>query len=264
MIPPPLTGETPADPGQEASVRSSRPFLPLAAALLALSSLAAPARAQDDGDAGGDAGAEGTADAEAEAKAKADADLRERLKAKLKVSASVSGGVADVTYSFMDGTETDDFEVKGYDLTDVKEGGSWTLGAGSRAMGAATHKLELAGDFTIEADLVIKHNTPSAVLAFVLNKKVAVLWGQQIVKPGGWKPYDKKSAAPDVTIFREERRVSIKIERQGDTLKLEVNRRPAGSHTFEKGELDTVCVSVVAQNIRFLLGPLRIKGKLAP
>ena len=225
MIPPPLTGETPADPGQEASVRSFRSFLALAGAVLALSSLAAPARAQDDGDAGG---AEGTADAEAEAKAKAETDLRERLKAKLKVSASVSGGVADVTYSFMDGTETDDFEVKGYDLTDVKEAGSWTLGAGSRAMGAATHKLELAGDFTIEADLVIKHNTPSAVLAFVLNKKVAVLWGQQIVKPGGWKPYDKKSAAPDVTIFREERRVSIKIERQGDTLKLEVNRRPAG------------------------------------
>lgn len=189
-----------------------------------------------------------------------DAGLREKLKAKLKVEAAVSGGVADMTYSFGHGTELDDFEVKGYDLSDLKEAGSWTLGAGSRGVGAATHKLELAGDFTLEWEVVVKHNTPSAMLAFVLNKKVAVLWGQQLVKTSGFKPWDKRSSAPDVTIFREERRVAFKVERKGETLTLEVDRRPAGSHTFKKGELDGVRFSIVAQNIRFQLGPVRIKG----
>lgn len=245
-----------------------RRFLPALLAACAWS--AAPgvcttARADDPPAEEGDApAAEGTSEEDAAAAAaQADADLREKLKARLKVEATVSGGVADMTYSFLHGTELDDFEVKGYDLSDLKETGSWTLGAGSRGAGAATHKLELAGDFTIELDVVVKHNTPSALLAFVLNRKVAVLWGQQLVKTSGFKPWDRKSAAPDVTIFREERRASFKIERKGDTLSLEVNRRPMGSHTFKKGELDEVRLSIVAQNIRFLLGPVRIKGKPA-
>ena len=230
-------------------------------ALLLAFPLAAPALADDPPEDTTTDDEEARRAAEEEALRQADADLREKLKARLEVEAFVSQGVVDLSYSFLQGIEVDDFELKGFDISDIKDGG-WTLGAGSRGAGLASHKLELEGDFTVELDVVVKHNTPSAVLAVVLNKKVAVLWGQQIVKTSGFKPWGKGAPA-DPTIFKEERRVTIKLERKGDTLVVEANKRQVGSHTFAKGELDSVRVGLMARNIRFVVSPLRIKGKPA-
>lgn len=228
-------------------------------AFLLAAPLAGPARADDPPADTTSDDEEAKKAAEEEALREADARLKEKLKARLKVEGYVSGGMADLNYSFLQGIETDDFETKGFDITDIKDGG-WTLGAGSRNTGMATHKLELSGDFSVELDVVVKHNTPSAVLAVVLNKKVAVLWGQQIVKTTSLKPWGKGNAA-DPTIFKEERRVTIKVERKGDTLTVEANKRPVGTHVFAKGELDAVRIGLMARNIRFVVSPLRIKGK---
>lgn len=163
-------------------------------------------------------------------------------------------------YTLTDPLELKDFQTKGFDLVDMHREPALTLGAGSRGTGFLQHEAELTGDFTIELEVRVTHNTPSATLALVLNKKVSVLWGQQIVKSKSFRPYDRQSAAPDLTIFREERVVSFKLERRGDALRVYCNRELVEERLFTKGELETCQFGLAAQNIRFVISSLSIEG----
>lgn len=163
-------------------------------------------------------------------------------------------------FTLTDPLELKEFQTKGFDLIDMHREPALTLGAGSHGTGFMQHEAELRGDFTIEMEVRVTHNTPSAMLALVLNKKVSVLWGQQIVKSKSFRPYDRHAAAPDLTIFREERVVSFKLERRGDTLRVWCNRELVEEREFTKGELKTCQFGLAAQNIRFVVSALSIEG----
>ena len=163
-------------------------------------------------------------------------------------------------YTLTDPQELKDFKTQGFDLVDMHREPALTLGAGSRNAGFMQHQAELEGDFTVELEVRVTHNTPSASLALVFNKKVGVLWGQQLVKPTSLRPYDRRAPAADQTIFREERVVTFKVERRGDTLRVYCNRELITQREFKARELKDMKFGLLARNIRFVVSSLSITG----
>jgi hypothetical protein len=229
--------------------------------LLAVTLLTAPAWANPNDGPAAD-GPNDTFDTpESEAEVAAWAELEEELDAELMAPVSVRGGWTKVHYSLTDPNELRDFKTKGFDLIDMHREPALTLGAGSRRTGFLEHQLEFEGDFSCEFEVRVTHNTPSSMLAVVLNKKVSVLWGQQIVKTKSMRPYDRRSATPDQTMFREERVVRFKIARGGDRLIVECNGLVVAQRLFTKKERKTVRFGLAARNMRFVVTGLSIEGK---
>ena len=162
-------------------------------------------------------------------------------------------------YTLTDPQELKDFKTQGFDLVDMHREPALTLGAGSRHAGFLQHQTVLEGDFTVELEVRVTHNTPSATLALVFNKKVGVLWGQQLVKPTNLRPYERRAPTPDLTIFREERVVTFKVERVGDTLRVYCNRELITQREFEARELKELRFGILARNIRFVVSALSIE-----
>lgn len=185
----------------------------------------------------------------------------------LHVSHVLSDGKVDATYDFSEQGQEADFQMVGFDKAEINPvNGSHTyatdfeLGAGSRGLGRLAHVLPLAGDVQVEFTLWLNHSTTRSNLVFMLGNNVGVRWGQQLVKvsrSGSMRPLTR--GEPDRTIFREERRVQVKLTRIGDTLGVECNGRRVAQKTFKPGELDGR-FGLIASDLRIVITDLRIRG----
>lgn len=215
-----------------------------------------PAPADDDGPAGDDADADADG---ADEPPPVDPALRERIDDLLYVDPNLrSGDRVDFSYFFGEPAEQDDFVARGLDIVDVKEGGL-LLGAGSRGAGTAIHKLPVTGDFVLEVEMVVAHNTPSAVLCLVLSKKIGISWGQAICKPKSLRPY-RRGAQADPTLFREERTVRTEVALEDGVLTVKCNGRKVDARKVKKGDLKEVRLGFLLRNIRLNVKSIRIKG----
>ncbi|MCO5165387.1 MAG: hypothetical protein M9894_03340 [Planctomycetes bacterium] len=196
-----------------------------------------------------------------------DAALRERLGRVVHVpSFGLTDGVITLAYPLAEPVELRAFEASGWDKVDVRNvqgqaqsGVGMELGAGSRNVGRLLHRLALQGDVEINVELWIAHNTPSAVICFLLNDKVGALWGQQLVRPSNMRPFGR-SAPPDVLLFKEERMVRSRIVVRGDEVVVTCQGSESSRHTFDKGELRSIRFGIIARNVRFVLRGLQLRG----
>ena len=175
-----------------------------------------------------------------------------------------AGNKVKLSYPCSEIQELEDWKSRGFDKVDVCPAGSSSevameLGAGSRKLGTAFNKLPLRGDFTISIQLFIPVNSPSAILCFLLGKKVGVNWGQQIVKARSLRPYNRRSRL-NKKVYREERKVALKFSREGAELTIKCNGVVSDKRNVKKGELDGIQVGVMARNIRFAITDLQIEG----
>jgi len=185
-------------------------------------------------------------------------ELQARLEKQLEQPLTPVGGQLEVFYPLTAAHELRDFKSKGFDLIDFHQESALELGAGSRGTGTLLHKAKLEGDFEIEFDMWVKHNTPSASVAILLSKKVAVHWGQCLVKPRGLRPYDRRGRA-DPTLFKENRVVHVKIARAGNQVTVSANDQQVSQHRFTKNELKSARFGLIAHNVRFVFHNLRIR-----
>ncbi|MCA8923699.1 MAG: hypothetical protein KDD82_17950 [Planctomycetes bacterium] len=190
--------------------------------------------------------------------------LVQRLSKVLSQPVSSIGGQAEVHYPLVAAHELKDFKVGGFDLVDFHQESSLELGAGSRGTGSMLHKVKLEGDFEVEFDMWVKHNTPSASVAILLSKKVAVLWGQSLVKVKGFRQYDRRGRAADPGLFRENRPVHVKIACVGNTVTVTANQEQVSRFEFTKNELKDARFGIVAHNVRFVFSNLRIRVGTQP
>lgn len=226
----------------------------------------APVRADEDDDGEDDGPPAGPSAAPAAPKVD-DAALRERLGRVVHVpSFGLNDGVISLAYPLAEPVELRAFELNGFDKVDVRNvqgqaqsGVGMELGAGSRNVGRLLHRLTLQGDVDVEVELWIAHNTPSATICFLLNEKVGVLWGQQLVRPSNMRPFGR-SAPPDVTLFKEERMVRSRIQVRGDEVVVTCQGSESSRHTFDKGEARSVRFGILARNVRFVLRGLQLRG----
>lgn len=217
----------------------------------------------DDGDAGGDdddtaAPSLGGVD---------DAALRARLEPIVHLQGfGLTNGVVTLAYPLTEPVELRAFDFTGFDKVDLRSvtgqaqsGPGIELGAGSRGVGRLLHKLPLKGDAEVTVELWMAHNTPSALVCFLLGEKVGVLWGQQIVKPSNLRPYGR-SAPADPLLFKEERSVRSTFTVTGDELVVRCQGSETGRYTFTKNELRSMRVGVIARNCRLVLTDLQLRG----
>ncbi|RMG18109.1 MAG: hypothetical protein D6731_02865 [Planctomycetota bacterium] len=197
-----------------------------------------------------------------------------RLKERLSVQHVLKpGNVLGFSYPFSDPAELNDWQAKGLDVVDVREvqggGGRKSfgleLGAGSRGAGVARHSIALDGtrDFELEFEVWAAHNSPSAIFCLLLSKKVGLAWGQTICKPKSLRPYNKR-AAPDPTLFREERVVRIRVRWEDNVLTVTTNGRKTDTRSFKKGELKSVRIGFLVRNARMVIESLTVEGTLDP
>lgn len=196
-----------------------------------------------------------------------DAALRARLEPIVHLQGyGLQDGVVTLAYPLTEPVELRAFEHSGFDKVDLRSvsgqaqsGPGIELGAGSRNVGRLLHKLPLKGDVEVTVELWIAHNTPSAVVCFVLGEKVGVLWGQQIVKPSNMRPYGR-SAPADPLLFKEERSVRSTFTVTGNDLVVRCQGSESGRHTFTKNELRSMRFGVIARNCRLVLTDLQLRG----
>lgn len=185
----------------------------------------------------------------------------------LHVSHVLSDGKVDARYDFSEQGQEADFQMVGFDKAEINRvNGShaystdFELGAGSRGLGRLAHVLPLAGDVQVEFTIWLNHSTTRSNLVFMLGNNVGVRWGQQLVKvsrSGAMRPLTR--GEPDRTIFREERKVTVKLTRVGETLTVECNGRRVAQKTFKAGELDGR-FGLIASDLRLIVTDLRITG----
>lgn len=228
--------------------------------------------AQDDDAPGQEDDAPGADDAggsAAPAPAVDDAALRARLEPLVQLQGfGLTDGVVTLAYPLVEPVELRAFDAVGFDKVDLRDvrgqaqsGPGIELGAGSRGLGRLLHKLTLRGDAEVTVELWIAHNTPSAMVCFLLGEKVGVLWGQQLVKPSNMRPVGR-SAPADPLLFREERGVRSTFTVRGDELVVRCQGVETSRHTFTRGELRALRFGVLARNCRLVITDLQLRGEV--
>jgi hypothetical protein len=231
---------------------------------VALSPLGARAQDDEEEQEEDDAPAGGTAAAGPQLD---DATLRERLAPLANLSGlTVRDGVVTMAYPLMEPVELRAFESTGFDKIDLRNvqgqaqtGVGMEIGAGSRNTGRLLHNVPLMGDVDISIEMWVAHNTPSAVVCFLLSDKVGVLWGQQIVKPTNMRPYGRGTPA-DPGLCREERTLRSTFSVRGNEVVVTCNSVESSRYTFQKNELRNMRFGIIARNLRFVLTDLSIRG----
>lgn len=196
--------------------------------------------------------------------------LRQKLGEVLQVAPQVDKErVVSLYYALQERKEAVDFTQKGFDKFEVgkvhvqglDEVTGLELGAGSRGLANALHRLTWTGDFELKLSVQVLASPQSGVFCVLLGKKVGVLWGQRLVKARGFKPLTKTGKL-DREAFKEGRLVQIVMTRSGTTLSVTCDGLPTDTYEFKKGELDGIQFGFAASNVRLVVTNLTIRGQV--
>ncbi len=173
----------------------------------------------------------------------------------------------ELTYTFSEPGEQEDFEVRGFDKAEVA-GSSYGLGfefgVGSRGQGLVLHNLAFKGDYEVEYRLRIDWIAPSSQLVFVFaDGKSGGMWGPYFAKrrSRGYRPVARVEV--DRGRLGGGREVKLKYEVEGDEVTCFVDGVKVASTEKLKGKLDGR-LGIYMTNMRLVLLGATIKGEPDP
>lgn len=189
----------------------------------------------------------------------ADRALAKRLESLLDGTTDLEvKDVLTVSYISIEKETLEDFRWKGLDAVPGEYGGGITLAAKARSLGRIEHLITFRDDFEFSFTLELLGGSKRSLCAVVLNKKVAVSWGQQICKGKTLKPFKGKPRG--MGSLAVEKPLEVKLRARKGTLSVLVNDAVVDQRAFSKDELKRVSFGVILRDAKVNFTGLSLKG----
>lgn len=150
-----------------------------------------------------------------------------------------------------------DFRWKGLSAGPGEYGG-FSLSAKPRAVGRFEHVIGFQGDFKIALTLEVLGASKRSLCALVLNKKLAVSWGQQICRAKNLKPFRGRPLG--LGSLKAGESLEVVIEVKGSELTVKAGGEVVDQRSCKASELEDLGFGLVLRDARVGINDLELVG----